>query len=1168
MWGRVTRIVVSLPFLIVAGLFGLYLLFGFFLVNPLAQKLLPWVGETKLASRLSVREVKFNPFTLETTVTGLKLADKDGQLLAGFEKLYVNVGASGLFRWAWRIQGIELERPHAVVAVLPGGKLNWAALLAKLDEGQKPPSGESKPPRLLIDRVRIAGGHIEYTDADREGSPFRAVLEPLGIEVEGLSLLRSEQGSYQIAAKLPEQGGAFTLKGDIALNPLSSKGAVVLEGLRLAHLQRAVKTRFNFDLASGTADARLSYSFAAGGKAGSGAPAVQVKDAGLTVRNFVLARRGGPPVFELVEMRIGGANLDLTERRVEVASVSLTGGRLTAVRDVQGVLDWQTLFAAADRKASPAVATPAPTAAAALAPSEPALPWKVAVREIKLADWAARFTDQGFARPLSASVEGFGLTAALAGEVGATPALVVGPLNIALGPVRVLSGPEEAMLLQRAQLANGKLSLAENRLLIEAVELKGLRTSAVLDKNKTLNWTEILKPAPGVPAPVQAQAKQAGTAGVKTKTAAKPAADKPGMDLQLGRFSLEGLEVGIADRSTGEPVQLDLVKGFVKARGLSLDLNKTVPLEAGFSLKQGGDFRVSGTITPAKASGRLDLKLAALYLKPFTPYVNRFAKLHLKSGAASTHGRLLFARTDKGMKVDFKGGFAVHSLGITEEETGEPFFGWESLSSDSLTLKLSPDSLHMHELVALNPFGKVIIFEDKSVNLKRILRTPEPEPAAAPKAAAQKAEPPAAPAKTGAGAEAAPFPLAIERLRIQNADFEFADLSLRPQFGTLMHDLSGVVTGLSNDPATTALVELDGRVDEFGSARVRGSLQPFKATEFTDLTLAFRNLEMTHLSPYSGKFAGRKIESGRLSVDLEYKIKKRQLEALNKVVINKIQLGERVESPDAVNLPLDLAIALLENSDGVIDLDLPISGSLDDPQFSYGKLIWKVIVNVLTKLVTAPFRALGSLLGISADKLENVEFDFGTATLLPPEREKLKELGQALAKRPALTLTVAPVYDSGRDARAIRELRIRRDVARQMGLTVEAGQEPGPVDTLNPRAQKALEALYAERLGRKGPPEAAKAKAEPGKTKEAAKPLPAEMLESLTVQIPVAQAELLQLARQRGEAVKQTLMGLGKVDPAKIGVAEPAVSDAGGKVAVCKVTLGAGGKPAAPPAPQ
>ena len=289
MWGRATRLTLGLPLIIVAGLFGLYLVFGFFLVNPLAQKLLPWVGETKLASKLSVQQVTFNPLTLEATVDGLKLAERNGQPLAGFDRLYINIDTTGLFRRAWRIRDIRLKGPRVTLAVQPGGRLNWAALIAKLNEGKKPPSGGAMA-RVLIDRLKIDGGVIEYTDADRAGPPFKAALRPLGIELDGFSTLPGEHGSYRISAKLPEQGGALSLKGDIGLNPLSSKGEIVLEGLSLTGLVHAIKTPPNFEISSGVAAADLHYRFAmALDKAGAEAPAVQVDDANLSLLNFALA---------------------------------------------------------------------------------------------------------------------------------------------------------------------------------------------------------------------------------------------------------------------------------------------------------------------------------------------------------------------------------------------------------------------------------------------------------------------------------------------------------------------------------------------------------------------------------------------------------------------------------------------------------------------------------------------------------------------------------------------------------------------------------------------------------------------------------------------------------------------------------------------------------------
>ncbi len=1178
MWSRVVKIALSLPFMIAAGLFGLYLVFGFFLVNPLAQKLLPWVGENKLASRLSAEEVKFNPLTLEATVRGLRLAEPNGAPLAGFERLYVNVGTSGLFRFAWRIQDIRLDKPRATFEVRPGGRLNWQGLLDKLNEDKEPPSDSIA--RVLIDHIKIADGDIDYIDANRTGKPFKLSLQPLGVELDGLSTLPEDRGDYLIAAKLPEQGGTLKWKGDVGLNPVASSGALGLEGVRLAKLLRAIKSPRKFDMPTGTLAAGLNYQFAmVRSKGGDDVPWLRVKGANLVVRDLSLTPKdGGDPLLQLAEARVGNANLDLASHSVGVASVRLTGGKLAATREANGTLDWQTLFAV---EGTPASAAAPEKIASATKPAGGGPAWKVAVREIRLADWAARFTDRGFATPLAVSAEGFGLTAALAGEVGAAPAIDVGPVNAALGPVRVQSGTREVASLDRAALVNAGLKLADRQLDVEAVELSGARTEVRLDKDKTLNWSEILKQAPGKPS-------------ASAATPAAAATDKP-FALNLARFALDGAEVGIVDDSPAKPVRLDVAKGFVTLRDLSLDLAKPVPLEAGFSLKQGGSFHARGSVVPGKAAGKLDLKLAALSLKPFAPYVNQFARLDLQSGAASTRGKLAFAQAKAGMKLDFDGGFAVDDLAIIEEETSEAFLGWKKLSSDSLDLAIAPNHLRMRELVALNPFGKVIIFEDKSINLKRILRssTPAPDAAAAvPAAGAKPAEasqtvPEARPGPAPGPAAEPAFPIAVERVRIVGANAEFADLSLTPQFGTRMHDLSGVVTGLSTDTKTTAQVELDGKVDDYGSARVRGSIQPFQATEFTDLVLAFRNLEMVNLTPYSGKFAGRRIDSGKLSVDLEYKIKQRQLAGENKFVVNKLKLGERVDSPDAMHLPLDLAIALLEDSNGVIDLDLPVSGSLDDPQFSYGRIIWKAIVNVLTKLVTAPFRALGKLLGVSSEKLEAIDFDPGSSALLPPEQEKLKTLSEALAKRPALTLTLEPGYDPEADRRALQVLAMRREAVAVAGIKLAPGEAPGPVDVNNYAIQTWLEDRYKAVAGKEDyqklragfqdknagaaarvlESEMVERLARRFKTRDAGptSAFHAELLERLTQQTKVGDDALVKLAQARGQAMRDALLKLG-LDAGRVGIGTPVRQTLKDRFVGSKMTLGAGKLAAAAPA--
>ncbi|MGA7179516.1 MAG: DUF748 domain-containing protein [Thiobacillaceae bacterium] len=1156
MFARLTKIVLSLPFLIAAGLFAAYVIFGFFLIDPVAKKLLPWIGEKKLASQLTVQKVEFNPLTLEATVQGLKLAEKSGQPLASFDRLYVNLETSGLFRFAWRIKDIQLSGPRAEFLVRKGGKLNWADLIAKLNEDKSPPS--KTMPRVLIDHIKIEKGDIEYTDANRSTAPFKASLQPLGVELDGLSTLPEDRGEYKIAAKWPEQGGTLKWDGDVSLNPVKSDGKIGLEGVNLHNLLRVIKTPRNYELPSGILAAGTRYRFVMV----KDKPWLQINGANLIVQDLSLAPKGGAaPVFELKEARVDNANLDLAAQKIDVAGVSFTGGKVAATRGVDGRLDWETLFSPAPGAVPPA----AKSAVQAPVQSPNSEPWKLAVNQIKLNDWKARFTDKGYAQALSINAENFALAASVKGEIGATPAIQVSPVNLALGPVQVLSGNAPVAGLDRASLNNGAFDVAANRLTIDAIELSGAKTAVTLGKDKKLNWNQILARAPGAPV---------ATPGTSS------GGSKPAMDLHLARLALNGVELAFSDRSTSRPVDLDIVNGHASLKDVSLDLDKPVPVDAGFSVKQGGSFSASGKVTPGKASGNLKLKLAGLSLKPFAPYVNQFARLTLKNGTASTAGSLKFARGRKGPSLDFKGGFAVNRLAINEEDTGDEFLRWDKLASDSLEFKLGPNRLHMTELVAVKPFAKIIIFKDKTLNINRIQRDYKPE--AAPPSSAETTDtkksdqeetapvkPKVAQAapKTQEAAKPAEFPLAIDRLRIEDGNAEFADLSLPTPFGTRMHALGGVVTGLSNDPTTTAQVELDGKVDEYGSARVRGSIQPFRATEFTDLLVTFRNLEMANLTPYSGKFAGRKIDSGRLSADLEYKIKNRQLSGENKFVINKLKLGERVDSKDAMHLPLDLAIALLEDSNGIIDLDLPVSGSLDDPQFSYGKIIWKAIVNVLTKLVTAPFRALASLLGISSEKLEAIDFDFGSAALLPPEKEKLKNLGVAMSKRPALALTVEPGYEAKGDTRAIQELWIRRDVANQMGLRIEPGIEPGPVDTTNPKAQKALETLYSSRFEKQGGLKAIKAEYE--KPKEGARTIHAEMLERLTLQIPVTEGELQRLAQHRGDAVKQELVDAGKVDPVRITVGSSVKKIDGGKMVPSKMSLGVSkaAAPAAPPAP-
>jgi hypothetical protein len=510
------------------------------------------------------------------------------------------------------------------------------------------------------------------------------------------------------------------------------------------------------------------------------------------------------------------------------------------------------------------------------------------------------------------------------------------------------------------------------------------------------------------------------------------------------KVEVSGLGATLRDESVSPAAVLALEDIAGSAEKISDDLKAPIAVQASFRAPAGGSFKAEGQVVPAAPSADLKVELVDLSLKPAEPYIGSVAKLTVAGGKLSADGRATYGKQGPG----FKGGFQLRDLRLDEAGTKNRFLIWKSLAGRNI--EASPARVDIRDLAVEGLDASLLIAKDKTVNLSRILRS-------AP-AKAKAAVAPEAPKK-----DASAFVASIAKLRIARSELDFADQSLALPFGTRIHHLRGVVTGLSTRPGGAGLLEVEGQVDDYGLARAAGRINLFDPTAFADVNVVFRNVEMTRLTPYSATFLGRKITSGKLSLDLQYKFNKRQVEGDNKVVMDRLTLGERVESPEAKNLPLDLAIAILQDSDGRIELGLPVSGSLDDPQFSYGGIVWKAITNVLTKIATAPFRALASLFG-SGEKFDSIAFEPGNPRLTPPEREKLVRVAAIMNKRPGLSLTVHGVW-SDTDRVALQDRQLRRAVAQKAGQHLEADEDPGPLSTQEPKIQSAIESIFADRFG-------------------------------------------------------------------------------------------------------
>jgi flagellar motor protein MotB len=495
--------------------------------------------------------------------------------------------------------------------------------------------------------------------------------------------------------------------------------------------------------------------------------------------------------------------------------------------------------------------------------------------------------------------------------------------------------------------------------------------------------------------------------------------------LTLDRLLVEDFGLAFADRTMTPPLQSGVQDLQLEVRNVSTQPGTAFDVDLAAVITTGGRVKTTGKIGIAPLAVDAEVKVDGLSLVPVQPFLADVARLRLESANLSIDGH---ARSGADESFAFDGRVALTDLSTEDTLDGERFLAWKALSLSDLAVRLDGRSLAAPAVEIQAPYAKVFIAKDGSTNVGDVFASNGANEASTESAgaAAEKSE---------------PFAVTVGKISIRDGSANFADLSLPLPFETGVHSLGGEVSSIQSGSSVPTRVKLRGTVSQYGEARIDGKLNAFEPERDADVHVVFRNLAMTSLTPYSAKFAGYRIREGKLTVELHYRLKNRKLEAGNRIIMDQLTLGDRVESPDAIDVPLGLAIALLKDSDGRIDLDLPVSGSLDDPQFSYGKAIRDTIKNLLLRAVTAPFGFLASIVGAGDDNLKYVFFEPGSATLAPPEREKLAKLAEALAKRPQLALEVRGRYAKKVDGVALRTAKVVARVEERLAGEREAGDE-------------------------------------------------------------------------------------------------------------------------------
>ncbi|WP_322012464.1 DUF748 domain-containing protein [Paraburkholderia sp. J12] len=752
-----------------------------------------------------------------------------------------------------------------------------------------------------------------------------------------------------------------------------------------------------------------------------------------------------------------------------------------------------------------------------------------------------------------------GLDAQLAADWSKSPAAVqVGATTLNLDTLKVAARGAKAPVVTLAQGAVkvNQIDLTARTAQIASVDLTGLAVSAERRKDGSIDLMQL------------AGTHEAAHERTAIHAAQKSVQQGPAWHYKIDAFNVNGGTVNFTDSSTPRPVKLAIAPLDLKVQQISDDLGHALPIDLKATLNRKGTLALNGDVNPTPLKATLKIDANRLDAAAFEPYFGNQLNAVIASALLNMKGQLALEQ-GKALKANYRGDAAVVDVRMLDKATSDPFAGWRSLALSNL--RASYDEAHGTDVDASRVtfagfYGRVLLDAQGKLNLKDVVahqtgeaqsltrdtsaearggREPVPlSPQAASEAAAPAAPAPApatqtasapAPASTPATVTAAqppksPVRLHFGQLVLQGGRVNYTDNFIRPNYTADLVQIQGTVGAFGTQSTTPAPVDVSANLSGNGPISIKGTVNPLIEKPSLDLTASAHGIELTNLTPYSTKYAGYPITKGKLNVDLHYQLANDQLSANNHIFIDQLTFGDHVDNDTATKLPVRLAISLLKNRKGEIDVNIPVSGSLSNPEFSLGGLIWKAVLNLIAKAVTAPFSLLANAFGGGGEELGYVEFAPGTATLTDADEKKLDTIAKALDDKPSIKIDLIGRVDPAVDTPALREQYVDHLVrAQKVKDTVGNGEsvDTSQVKVDDKEYDKYLTQAYKSADFKK-----------PRNMIGLTKTLPDDdMKQALAEHAPITDASLRDLAQQRAQAVQQYFQG--KVDPSRVFVVAP-----------------------------
>ena len=1055
----------------------LYVIIGFWVVPAILKPKLEEQLYALLGRQVTIAEIKLNPLVLSTTINQLTIFEKDGQPFAGFEKLYANAQIASIIKWAFTVREIRVQEPFGVLKLLPDKKLNIDDILAKLSEPKPDPKEEETGlPRAIIETFQVIDGKLSVENHTVK-KPIREEIAPISFTLENLSTLEGREGAYRFVGIGP-LGGQFEVDGKMTVNPVRIQGSFDTTGTQLSHYWEHLKNWVSFQIASGVTEVSGDYTV----EIVDGQIIMRLENGDFTLDDFKLVEKGKEEVLiALPTLSIQGVAADLRAREIVVDRVHTANANFKSWVAVDGTSEWQNLFQPDIEKLmtlkdSRASTTEAETEALSTEP------WEATINHVEVENWQLTIDARTGKKPIreTATLNTFTVdnlsTAAdrrgtyacngtgpsggayqLNGELTVNPvwtqgrfsmsnaklshfwehvkdhvsfqivngvAGVSGDFTVAMDDDKlsvqlengayelnkfelVEKGKQEVLIALPAFSVDGiGADLQEREIIVEHIQTTDARIQSWLSPDGTFELQRLF-----LPDIEKLMQKKKTEESEPESTPAQP------WRVALKKMELKNWELAFEDQTLSKPAKWSADKLNVVVENLTNEKDKQASISVNMRVNQAGNVAVKGKAGVVPIQTDLNVVTDKIALKSFQPYVDDAVNAQITSGTTSSKGRVRFHGMNAKPQIRYDGEFSVDGVEIQDRVKTKDFITLTQLKASGIGLELSPNRLKVAQVLIDRPHARVTIDEAGVVNVVNAFAPVENE---------KKEE-------KEDGKEnllqrlvsflilqfKGPMPMRVEQVQLKTFTGDFVDASISPTFGTHVEISDATATGLSSDPSAKTDFKFTGSIDETGKFKGSGQMNPMNSMQYSKVNVSLNHFALKPVSPYSGKFIGYKIAQGTLRTDLKYQVADDTVDGDNIIVLDQLELGEPVDSPDALNLPIKLGVALLKDSEGRIKVQVPVKGNVRDPQFDFQKAIQSALTGTIENAGSAPFAAISEVDGFTGEDLKTVEFKFGFSELQDREIKKLNALAKLLKDRKALNLGIVATADRQMDGAAI-----------------------------------------------------------------------------------------------------------------------------------------------------